>query len=201
MVHDGNDVLTDDELVVVRKFLKKSKHACLYIQNEFSRGFRLLNHIWGYYFKWVKKRLTYSCHHIIKSLKRLMWLIWLVLLDENSQQENLYWVLAVWSVSSISPFIVAISTLAEYRRSFVSRLDLFCNSKKIVAPTLETKVQRVFKGFLQFFKLSYKAFRPLPSRIKDRMFKNWVHVFVNLLDKQKVAQGISRNKYRGPSIK
>ena len=45
MIHDENDVLTDDELVVARKFLKKSKHACLYIQNEFPRGFRLLNHI------------------------------------------------------------------------------------------------------------------------------------------------------------
>ena len=44
-IHDENDVLTDDELVVARKFLKKSKHACLYIQNEFPRGFRLLNHI------------------------------------------------------------------------------------------------------------------------------------------------------------
>ena len=28
---DENDVLTDDELVVARDFLKKSKHACLYI--------------------------------------------------------------------------------------------------------------------------------------------------------------------------
>ena len=32
-VHDENDVLTDDELVVARNFLKKSKHACLYIRN------------------------------------------------------------------------------------------------------------------------------------------------------------------------
>ena len=45
MIHDENYVLTDDELVVARSFLKKSKHACLYIQNEFPRGFRLLNHI------------------------------------------------------------------------------------------------------------------------------------------------------------
>ena len=44
MMHDENDVLTDDELVVARSFLKKSKHACLYIQNEYPRGFRLLNH-------------------------------------------------------------------------------------------------------------------------------------------------------------
>ena len=40
---DGNDVLTDDELVVARKFFKKSKPACLYIQNEFTHGFMLLN--------------------------------------------------------------------------------------------------------------------------------------------------------------
>ena len=39
MLHDENDVLTDDELAVVRNFLKKSKHACLYIRNEFPRGF------------------------------------------------------------------------------------------------------------------------------------------------------------------
>ena len=31
MIHDENDVLTDDELVVARNFLKNSKHACLYI--------------------------------------------------------------------------------------------------------------------------------------------------------------------------
>ena len=28
-IHDENDVLTDDELVVARDFLKKSKYACL----------------------------------------------------------------------------------------------------------------------------------------------------------------------------
>ena len=44
MIHDENDVLTDDELVVARNFLKKSKHACLYIQNKYPRGVRLLNH-------------------------------------------------------------------------------------------------------------------------------------------------------------
>ena len=45
MIHDENDVLTDDELVVAKNFLKKSKHACLYLQNEFPRGFRQLNYI------------------------------------------------------------------------------------------------------------------------------------------------------------
>ena len=45
MIHDENDVLTDDELVVARNFFKKSKHACLYIQNEFPCEFRLVNHV------------------------------------------------------------------------------------------------------------------------------------------------------------
>ena len=44
-IHDENDVLTDNELVVARDFLKKSKYACLYIQNEFPRKFKLLNRI------------------------------------------------------------------------------------------------------------------------------------------------------------
>ena len=44
IIHDGNDVFTDDKLVVARNFSKKSKHACLYIRNEFPRGFKLLNH-------------------------------------------------------------------------------------------------------------------------------------------------------------
>ena len=44
-IHEENDVLTDDELVVVRGLLKNSEHACLYICNEFPRGFKLLNHI------------------------------------------------------------------------------------------------------------------------------------------------------------
>ena len=39
MIHNENNVLTDDELVVVRDLLKKSRHACLYIRNEYPRGF------------------------------------------------------------------------------------------------------------------------------------------------------------------
>ena len=39
MIHDVNDVLTGDELDAARNFSKKSKHACLYIRNEFPRGF------------------------------------------------------------------------------------------------------------------------------------------------------------------
>ena len=38
-IHDEKDVLTDDELVVVSYLLKKSRHACLYIPNEYPRGF------------------------------------------------------------------------------------------------------------------------------------------------------------------
>ena len=43
MILDENDVLTDNELVVAGEFLKNSKHACLYIQNEFPCRFKLLN--------------------------------------------------------------------------------------------------------------------------------------------------------------
>ena len=31
MMHDGNNVFTDDELVVFRDFLKNLKYACQYI--------------------------------------------------------------------------------------------------------------------------------------------------------------------------
>ena len=44
-IHEENDVLTDNELIVARDFLEKSKYACLYIRNEFPHGFKLLNHI------------------------------------------------------------------------------------------------------------------------------------------------------------
>ena len=50
MMHGENDMLRDDELVIDRNFLKKSKDACLYIQNELPRVFRLLNHACGDYF-------------------------------------------------------------------------------------------------------------------------------------------------------
>ena len=50
-IHEENDVLTDDELVVARGILRESKYGCLYIRNEFPRGFRLLNHDEGDYFK------------------------------------------------------------------------------------------------------------------------------------------------------
>ena len=43
MIHDENNVLMDVELVIVRDFLRTSKHACLYIRNEHPRGFNVLN--------------------------------------------------------------------------------------------------------------------------------------------------------------
>ena len=58
IIHNENDVLTDDELVVARNFFKKSENACLNIKNEFSWGFKLLNHIWGDYFLSEPKKLT-----------------------------------------------------------------------------------------------------------------------------------------------
>ena len=53
-IHEENDVLTDDELVVARGLLKESRLGCMYIRNQYPRGFRLLNHVWGDYFKWAK---------------------------------------------------------------------------------------------------------------------------------------------------
>ena len=42
MMHDENNVLTDDKLVIVRDFLKTSKYACLYVRNEHPREFKVL---------------------------------------------------------------------------------------------------------------------------------------------------------------
>ena len=38
-IHDENNVLTDDELVVPGDSLRNSKYICLYIQNKYPRGF------------------------------------------------------------------------------------------------------------------------------------------------------------------
>ena len=43
IVHDENNVLKDDELVIATDFLRTSKHACLYMRNENPRGFNVLN--------------------------------------------------------------------------------------------------------------------------------------------------------------
>ena len=50
IIHDENNVLTNDKLVVVRDFLRTSKHACLYIQNEHPHGFNVLNRTFFNYF-------------------------------------------------------------------------------------------------------------------------------------------------------
>ena len=75
---------------------------------------------------------------------------------------------------SISPFIMTVLTLVEYRNSFISRLDLLCDTKYLVSPTFETSVQQFFKSFLWFFKRPYKIIHFPPCQIKNRMFKNWI---------------------------
>ena len=41
-IHEENDVLTNDELIVVKEHLKNVKQASFYIRNEYLRGFNLL---------------------------------------------------------------------------------------------------------------------------------------------------------------
>ena len=43
MIHDETNLLTEDELVIIREFLRVSNHACLYIRNEHSCTFKILN--------------------------------------------------------------------------------------------------------------------------------------------------------------
>ena len=50
-IHDENDVLADDELVVARDFLRESRYGSLYIQTEYPFRFRMLNHVSGAYLK------------------------------------------------------------------------------------------------------------------------------------------------------
>ena len=45
MIRNENNVLTDDEIAMIRGLLKVSKHACLYIRNEPPRGFKVLSHV------------------------------------------------------------------------------------------------------------------------------------------------------------
>ena len=42
MIHDENNVLTGDEMLIVRSLLSESKHEYLYIENEHPRGFKYL---------------------------------------------------------------------------------------------------------------------------------------------------------------
>ena len=111
------------------------------------------------FFKWVKKTYLMLLSYLKKSPLFKFW------------PDVIY-----PSMSSIHPFIMAVSTLVEYRRSLIIRPDLFCDRKYLVAPTFKTSVQRVFKGFLWFFQLSYKTFYVSPSQMKNvQVFKNWIH--------------------------
>ena len=42
MIHDENNVLTGDEMLIVRSLLNESKREYLYIENEHPRGFKYL---------------------------------------------------------------------------------------------------------------------------------------------------------------
>ena len=42
IIHDENNVLTGDEMLIVRSLLNESKHECLYIENEHPGGFKYL---------------------------------------------------------------------------------------------------------------------------------------------------------------
>ena len=44
-IHEENDILTDDELVVASGILRESKYGYYYLLNEYPRGFRLPNHV------------------------------------------------------------------------------------------------------------------------------------------------------------
>ena len=41
MIHEENNALTGDELVIVTDLLKESKHVCLYIRNEHPGEFTI----------------------------------------------------------------------------------------------------------------------------------------------------------------
>ena len=45
MINDEINLLTDDESVTVRDFLRTSQHACLYIPNEHPHRFKVLSHV------------------------------------------------------------------------------------------------------------------------------------------------------------
>ena len=127
---------------------------------------------------------------------------WLVGSSNLTPQRGTYKTFVAWWVSSASPFIVAITALIEHRCSFVSRPDLFCNRKDI-APTFETSVQRVFKGFLWFFKMPYKMFHLLSSWIRNRMFKNWIHfllivLFYFKINMDKTPEKVTKDKHPKP---
>ena len=65
------------------------------------------------------------------------------------------------TLSSIPPFIVTFTTLVEYRCSFISRTDLFCDGKYIVAPIRIKRTTR-FQMFLVAFQVTLTIL-PFPS--------------------------------------
>ena len=40
MINDEDNLLTNGELIILRDFLRTSKHACLHIRNEHARGLK-----------------------------------------------------------------------------------------------------------------------------------------------------------------
>ena len=138
MIRDENDVLTEEELVVVRALLKNSEYACLYIWNEFPRGFRLLNHVWrDYFIKWPN-RLTSCCHLSL----HLLW-----------QSRH--------SLNTDVPSS--------------ANLTCFSTGNILLLPHLKQVHNEFSMGSCDFSR----------CRIKNRVFKNWVHFF-QIIDKQKV---------------
>ena len=71
MIHERNYALTYDKLVVVREFLRTSKHACLYIRNEHPCGFNVLNHAWGNHFCKTAKKTHVALSSIPPSIVTL----------------------------------------------------------------------------------------------------------------------------------
>ena len=62
MIHDKNNVLTDDELVVARGQLKKLKHTYLYMRNGHPGGF-CVKQQWQRKKKSNNKRkISWTCH-------------------------------------------------------------------------------------------------------------------------------------------
>ena len=50
MIHDKKNLLSDDELVIVKGLLKESNYTCLYIISEHPREFKALGHVLGDHF-------------------------------------------------------------------------------------------------------------------------------------------------------
>ena len=120
------------------------------------------------YFKVSQNRFTWRYYHILKGPKTsdviemvgitivqfLIRYLWL------SESLHLLW-------QSRHSFNTVIPSSAD--------LTCFCNIKYLIAPTFETSVQQIFKGFLWFFELSHNMFYLSSSRIRNKIFKNCIH--------------------------